>query len=690
MLKSLLTLAVAAAAVSAAPQASAEILTKNLPVQRTAQFDRNLSSQRSLIRKKGVSRPTSPRAIRSDETTSLAWGYCMDPATSLNIDGDIKIAIMMTADINTKFSGNFITGVDVANPVDADNAIPEEFFYPNVVKEATVWLSESLDGEHIREATGSLGDLGFEWSRINFDEPYELKGDQKLYIGVSMSVPEGIYGFVADYYYPDNSYSAYLYSKAIGLDDNWDVIFGDEPAWVEAGEWCGNACLRAVIEGDKLPQNIVDIEDYVVPTAMATGSEFPVNLLIANYGANDINTIDVTMEIEGMEPQTRTCEIMTDYDIDWNPIYGPLAYNRYGNVDAYFISEANGNNIPYKLYISKLNGEAVNNGNAEVEGVLLSLEGGYPKNNVVEEATGTWCGNCVLGYAGMEYIRENIPSLIGIAVHGYDEMDVLEEGRAYHPFEQYMPGFPEGFINRNWNGSVYPNPDELAYQYELICDIPALAEINAKLENIDESGRKVRLSADYKFCIGEENGSYGIAYTVIEDNVGPYRQTNYYSDGDEYAWGFEDMPEQVSLIFNEVARNCSHPLPLEGSILNTTEAEKTYSFSTEIELTDVNDLTKYRIVPMVINNISGVIENACVVESPTYVGVNGITSESKVTPVAFGGDGFITVMATGRDTSIFTADGRCMASGIKSGKVSMTPGLYIVSNGSRSSKVIVR
>lgn len=622
-------------------------------------------------------------------TEKIEWGYCEEPYVCLPVDGDVKIAAMMAAETSTTFAGNKISGILVANPVDAKLTDWNTGVYVNSVKEATIWLSNSLDGEPFLTSTGELGPDGFEWSFINFDQPYELKEGENIYFGVSYTVPEGDNGYIADYSYPEYDYTAYLYSKITGIDNNGEFVYGN-PSWVKAGTWAGNACIRVSIEGDKLPQNICKVADVSIPVAVKKGTPINVQAGIINGAANEISSVELTLEIEGMEPQTKESKVVIGYDYYNNPVEGAISYNGYGLVGAEFVCDLIGNNLPYKLYVSKINGTDANNWTESYNGYMLSLEEGFAKNNVIEEATGTWCGWCVLGYAGMEYIKENIPTFIGIAMHSGDRMEVMGEGNAYEPFAGYVSGFPSSFLNRNWSSDIYPSPDDFADLYEEIHDIPAVAKISATLKNNDESGKSVKLSTSYEFAISEEKADYGIAYTVVEDDLGPYRQTNYPSGMDGNYYGFENEPDPVSLLFSEVARNCSHPLPFEESILKSTTADNEYTFETDIELSDVSNVNKYRVVAMVINNFNGAIENACVVESPTYVGVESIVSESKSAPIAFGGKGCLTVVATGLDNAIYTADGKCVASGIKSGKVNLAPGLYIVSNGRESVKAVVR
>ena len=59
----------------------------------------------------------------------------------------------MTSDVTTDFAGAQITEIMVGNPTKQD--------YTNPIKTATVWISESLNGEPIVSTSGKLGKESF-------------------------------------------------------------------------------------------------------------------------------------------------------------------------------------------------------------------------------------------------------------------------------------------------------------------------------------------------------------------------------------------------------------------------------------------------------------------------------------------------------------------------------------------------
>lgn len=682
MRKTLLTLSTCA--LTALSGIAAVVPALQLPTSRVA---RHYDSEMMLMRKDANSFTAKSARSKSESKESsdlsMNWGWCDTPYTSFKMPaGTFKVAMQLTEDIATQWAGAELTAIQVANPVTATEN------YYNPIRNATVWLAESLDSEPFAVASGTLGEEGFQYSSISLDTPYVLEAGKSIYVGYTIDVPEDLasstFPVVVDYTMPDDDRSAWLYSTLKGYDETTgESIIDKTPGWTGMSYYFGNICITATLCGDMLPTNKLEFPLYSIPSVVTPGEPFNFEFLTLNMGANKISDITLAMDIEGQPQQT----------VDVNLAYGPLAYNDMSSDAAEFTCDLIGNNIGYEINVVAINGEPVENV-ASFSGSFLSIKDGYKRNLVFEEATGTWCGWCVVGYAGMEYMRENYANdgFIGIAIHGGDEMNVLvpdDKGNsfAYTFADNSISGYPSSFLNRDWTTDVYPSPENLEEVFLEMVQYPAYAEIDAKLENVSEDGKKVKLSGSAKFALAEENANYGIAYTVIEDNVGPYRQANYMSGyPDEESYGFGSKPNPVRLMYNDVARNCSHPLPLEGSIPASFEAGKEIPFETEIDLFDVNDVKNYAVVAMVINGATGIIENACKVASPASVGVAKTFTDSRLS--VKGGHGSLSVSSE-YDARVYSIDGRLVAT-VREAVISLPAGAYVVSSNGRTVKVMVR
>lgn len=600
----------------------------------------------------------------------INWGYCNNPYNAYPFPaGELKGAIKMTSDVTTDFAGAQITEIMVGNPTKQD--------YTNPIKTATVWISESLNGEPIVSTSGKLGSKAFEWSSINLETPYTIEAGKEIYIGYTITVPKGngIYGLITDNYKPQNNESAYVYSTFEGVDNRGNLKFGDNYSWQAVGEYFGNLSIQAKVIGDQLPTNMAVIPQAVVPSATTANTPFNVKLYAVNIAANAVKDIDVTFEVAGEDAQVKNIKLQ-------KAIY----YGEASEEKAQFVCEQIGT-LDYKLYISAVNGEPCDTGYA-LTGNILSLESGFKRNLVFEEGTGTWCGWCVVGYAGMEYMKETYgdKGFIGIAVHQGDAMASLDRGGAYASFGQYFDSFPSAFLNRDWSADIYPNPYVLEEEYEAMINVPAIVEISAEISGESIDSRDIKLKTKTQFCTDSDNVNYGIAYAVVEDNVGPYPQQNNASGQNKDFFGFEKKGKVVPLTFNDVARNCSHPEAFKGSIPTEVKVGETYEYTMDINLSDVKDLENYRVIAMVIDNKTGQIQNACQATNILSGVESVIGNESSF--VANGGKGWICVSCD-TPANIYNASGRMVAEGVESGVINVPAGVYIVNANGKSVKVLV-
>lgn len=600
----------------------------------------------------------------------INWGYCNNPYNAYPFPaGELKGAIKMTSDVTTDFAGAQITEIMVGNPTKQD--------YTNPIKTATVWISESLNGEPIVSTSGKLGSKAFEWSSINLETPYTIEAGKEIYIGYTITVPKGngIYGLITDNYKPQNNESAYVYSTFEGVDNRGNLKFGDNYSWQAVGEYVGNLSIQAKVIGDQLPTNMAVIPQAVVPSATTANTPFNVKLYAVNIAANAVKDIDVTFEVAGEDAQVKNIKLQ-------KAIY----YGEASKEKAQFVCEQIGT-LDYKLYISAVNGEPCDTGYA-LTGNILSLESGFKRNLVFEEGTGTWCGWCVVGYAGMEYMKETYgdKGFIGIAVHQGDAMASLDRGGAYASFGQYFDSFPSAFLNRDWSADIYPDPYVLEEEYEALINVPAIVEISAEISGESIDSRDIKLKTKTQFCTDSDNVNYGIAYAVVEDNVGPYPQQNNASGQNRDFFGFEKKGKVVPLTFNDVARNCSHPEAFKGSIPTEVKVGETYEYTMDINLSDVKDLENYRVIAMVIDNKTGQIQNACQATNILSGVESVIGNESSF--VANGGKGWICVSCD-TPANIYNASGRMVAEGVESGVINVPAGVYIVNANGKSVKVLV-
>lgn len=628
------------------------------------------------------------RAPEADATLSMNWGYCEGLYMAIPFgEGEMKGAIIMPESLTKEYAGAVLSSISVGNPIDFSTRTPNyelmEYEFENPISDVTVWLSEGLDKEPFLSVDGKLSKQGLKWSTIDLPDPYIIEAGKSLVIGYTIDVPANdgeIYALITDYSYDFNENSCQVYTNFTGFDNEGWPSFGGDYSWQDLGAEVGNIGLRAKLSGDMLPVDQVVTVDYMGAPYVSPGGDFLFQTIIKNLGANDIASVEYTMQVQGMDPQVCTVEVEP-----------ALAYLEYSDeINCTFSSTTVGNNIPYSCQLTGINGKKLSSPGEELQGSFLCIESGYPKNNLFEEATGTWCGWCVVGYAGMEYMAKNYSDkgFIGIAVHGGDEMDVMDAGQAYEEFGYVVEGFPSAYLNRNMASSIYPAPEDLEEEMYWISGIPAYADVTAKLENTDDE-KVIRLSVETEFGDSEDNASYMIGYTVMEDGVGPYLQSNYTSGTGEDYYGFEDMPQYVPLWYNEVARNCSRPMGVAESLPAVIKKGEKYNYTTDITLDDVKDPGKVRVVAMVINGVNGMVENSVCVNVPGYTGIKAVSDHATTGAFVYGTKGALRFRVNPLEANVYTIDGRRIANGIKGNSLELPAGIYIVELNGKTCKVLV-
>lgn len=255
----------------------------------------------------------------------------------------------------------------------------------------------------------------------------------------------------------------------------------------------------------------------------------------------------------------------------------------------------------------------------------VSADEKYPRKIVMEEGTGTWCGWCVRGIETIKLMSEKYPdNFIGIAIHYGDEMDNIEN---YSSVLAKISFFPGCLLNRRTNEA---EKVDFFYAEQVVLSLKddAVAKIVASASFTDDTQKSVLVKTKTTFGFDSSSANYKIAYVVMEDNVGPYIQNNYYSgmdlssDNYMYEWTTKESP--LSITFNDVARGIYPSANGEsGSVPSTVETgvANEYEFTVELPST-VSNPENVSIVTLLIDGDSGEILNAdkvSVIENTTGI-----------------------------------------------------------------------
>lgn len=684
-----MALALMMAAMPALAQSTFTLKAPQTPVASNLQGAIHITPDQATAIKK------APAKAEANEDLAMVVKYCQDPYSAYSINtGTIGLGVMFPKSMLAEYKGGTITSINVCSPV---NGRLSQSSFVNGLTECTVYITEgSLEGERLSETKGTISSEGYATTPVTLSTPYTITGDENVYICVMWdNVTSNDFPIVADGIRPENNFTGYLYSRLDYVGQDGRPVLKAESGWKQFNNYVGNICLSATVKGDFLPQNRAVIFLDQAPASVKPGEKFNYLVLVRNEGANTLTDVDLSLKIGDEPVQTVNSKIYNNSTGDEMPI----ANSEYGLAYGEFVCNTESQDVPYTAYVSKTNGADNEYASTTYAGSLVCLSKGYPMNVVVEELTSTTCVYCPMGITGMETMKEKYGAdgrFIPIAVHcpvpsQGDPMNVCRAGYGYNDFFSDVKAAngggasaPAAYIMRRFNNLVSPTPENLEKEFNVWKEIPAVVEVKAALsETADPT--KVKLDVDVTPAI-DLTGNYGISYTIVEDNVGPYQQQNGfvgYSDDKSYGWG--SKPSLVTMKFNDVARRGSTSKPVADFEATDPKADTKLSYSTTVDLSYVTELQNYSVVAMCINKDNGHIENACIVKSLTNTSVEGIEAEANG-PVAVGMPGALQMLQAG---NVYSVDGRMVAKDAK-GIISLPAGIYLVAAPNGNAKVMVR
>lgn len=582
----------------------------------------------------------------------------------------VSQATMMPGEIAEVLAGNQITSINIFSPSQNNNTDP------NILTSATVFLTHDLYEDPFYTKDVTLSTTPYELNHCEID-PYTIEADKPLYIGWRASIPEGRCYYIT-------------YDDLTPCFPNTCCTRIGDADWNTTGnvKELGSLCIGATVSGTDLPlYGALVLERSTLPTNVEPGSEIPVSLVLRNSLANRINTLNVEYTV-GSFTKTVSVPVQCTSNRDKHTY---LDTNEKGV--AYFDIEVpenlSGVALPLGYRIAGVNDGEVNafadqSADRVYFTVLDDPEAGFARNVVLEEATGTWCGYCPAGIVMMDELSKQYTdgSVILIAVHasnGSNARDAMQVD-AYRPFisDFVQPvGFPSAFANREQ--TILPNSSHPVADFENYYNAvravrsPFRVEVSGEVVTVDEQFEiTAKVTTAYDF--DNENDHYRLTFVVVEDGVGPYSQTNYFSPASmgysgQQLEGWSDKDAIVrGYYFNDVARAIYGYSGIENSLPGEFTANGTYEFK---QLADFGAIkaSEIRLVAMIIDTANNTIVNAAECKFTTNLtGIDTIDTDK---------------VAEDSEAEYFNMQGVRVANPAKGG-------IYIVRRGSEASKVLVK
>lgn len=605
---------------------------------------------------------------------SMEFGYCGDLYTGAG-NGQkciYSIAIEVPSGLAEACKGAKITAVNVG-------------FGKGVNKGCEVFVTRELGATPLAkgETTTDNRLKAGAWNIIPLEEPVTLDGGP-LYVGYTYKStstsdsPIAFDGEVQSY----NPMGDFV-SIATSVDDLWAEVYG-------FGGQFGNACVRAVISGENIPSDIAMASSISIPALIRPWQNFQFELGLTNFGSEPITSAEFTYKLGG-SPWTSTTVNFDEPVLPGQRGYASItaSNNQDGEVD-----------LGATAKVTKVNGKDNALSEMTVETTFSPNSKLFERRMVLEEYTGLGCGFCPRGYYGIEEFAKVVTdgSFIAIGVHNYGSDPMM--CTAYNSWvSKFIQGAPSGTVNRmaDFNG-FNPSLEDIAAAYPLVHGL-CKEDVQIKAEFADDTKEKVKATATMKFAEDIAKGNYGLAYVITQDKIGPYNQSNYYAGGQYGAMGgFESMPAQVSLVYNDVARDIFNWSGDRNAVPTELVAGVEYTHEKEMSLSrcltlDGASLDNVNVIVLLIDRATGEIANA----AKCRIGGESQSSVSEVEAAAYtvrGLAGRIAVDGSYDSVAVYNVDGASVGTYAAGQPIEVASGLYIVSvkaNGAEKAvKVIVK
>lgn len=542
--------------------------------------------------------------------TKAYLGYCEGHiATSTEghltgITGDgatLELGIRLPASMLTSYTGCQITGVNFG--------LPEADLYPDF---ATAWVRNSKEGANLVEGTNSPLSIG--WNVIPTTKAYTITGkEEELWIGVSFRQIRklNILSF-AGTDSPDGAW--------VAKNGKWTDYFSKH--------W-GSLAVEAIVEGRVPTRNLTIVTAQPTQTLVEAGKPIVITGTLKNQATETADHPVIRYNVnDGAVTGTYT-------------VPAKLAFRDVTDFTMKIPSDNLAPDVTANIALSLEWADGGEDDGPEDNVVQLTVEMVrelFYRTMLVEEGTGAWCGWCVYGIVGLREMKKlHGDRFIGIAIHNGDQYVV---GAYDQWIGSRISGYPSCLVNRK-GGEQLPRFDELQNLYAHMDPI-AEAGIDLTARYVDD---KLVCESESRFFSSHTNSDYRVVFVVTENKL-PIHQKNYYAGNARGPMGgFEDMPGDVDIEVDDVARAIYPSVTgVKGSIPATVEKGKGYGYRITTSLPKYRDAQNLEVVAIILDGKTG--EAIQATKTDKIYGLNAEEPASIVTPT------------TPVDTRIFDLSGR--------------------------------
>ena len=475
-----------------------------------------------------------------------------------------------------------------------------------------IWLTKKLTLENKKNVADVMSlDATMDDSTaiVKFATPYTIDSDT-LYIGYSFDVVE----------LTERTQLPISLINEKGVQGLWTHSSRTYRSWLDKSTY-GCSAMQVELSGFNANDAYFEgFKDYYNQVNIAT----PINLTLLNRGYNGIKSIDYSYSVGDKK--------VSDHLTLDAPIPACLNASTEFTVTLPAI-EAKGK-YPVTFSIDKVNGEA--NSEVATANSTMAIYNKLPKHRpVMEEFTGTWCGNCARGWIGLEVMTRLHPDFIALAYHSGDVMQVIDQ-KQFLGFDTENPSYPMANIDRVYTDiDPYYGADMTPFGIEEIWKKQAEILAPASLETeaaFTPDGKDIKAKAILEFPEDANDADkYSVEFVLVTDGLHgegqAWEQSNYleenekgdypFPEADIFFAGSSSIP---NMHYNDVVvattrlRNGLIKLPAK------VEAEKAFSIEGTItEVDSIKNMANYpviqdsknlRIVALLLNEKGEIVNGA--------------------------------------------------------------------------------
>lgn len=537
------------------------------------------------------------------------------------ITGNNKVAMVLTADDLAPYYGKKIAGVrfnlgegETANGVFVENLKIAD----GEITEATSLVSSD---ESVTSAAGAKN-TG-EWHEVMFDNKIELNSSfEGLFVGYN-------------YKQKSNNYPIGVSSKVEGPF----YIYANIPAskggngedWYQINSGGYGLSIQLIVEGDFAPNTVRPLEfgEFTV----VKGKSKNVAVSLWNIGSK-LTSIDYTIALDGKAGAEQHLDFGKDFGLGGTH-----------SVEIPFAAASEIGKSTVTLTITKVNGEKNACVKNSATGTLYTVEREFVKRSVVEQFTGTGCGNCPSGHVAMHNMHNLYgDQFIGIALHQFNASDPMYNAS----YDLGFTGAPQCMVNRS-SGVLAPY-EQMPEVLKASLDEIALTDVTVT-GTFAEEDTKVNATASVESLVA---GDYNIAFMLTADGLtgttNSWKQSNYFCKGGGRYSSKASMPDDLKHLwdmgssyvetYNDVLIASSYVSSNNKATLptlvanGTVSSEYTMKMPTKVALKKALKLNQVYVVALLLDKKTGAIVNAGRARVTGSTGIEDVTTGSEATVVA--------------------------------------------------------